>query len=293
VEGGTMATKLIGVLLIVAAIVSVVVAQDKPKDEAKPLARGDKVTLVATYGQVPVFIDEKTCKSYLVAAKATTPQAYELIRSMFNNSSLELIRSGEEAVIENIDSLVEKNGSPKKLPLLDNILNPVLVPYIAVKFKDQEAPEWVPIVYLKQPSGKPYGIETRFPVLVGVDDFSVTPEPGKIMYITNNDDSEISIADGLGSYDDMKKAIAANDDVGIRELLRNGSIKRIPAGSRAKIIERHANPFIKAAEVRLIDGPVKGQVWWVQEQFTAVRSVVVYPYQAVKNAMKTQPKKKK
>jgi hypothetical protein len=286
-------TKLIGLMITLAVIVSGAAAQDRAKAAPKPLARGDKVMLVATYGQVPVFINEQACKSYLVAAKSATPQAYETIRVMFDSGDLELIRSEEEATVENVDSLMDKDGKPKKLPPLDNIQNPILVPHVAIRLNDQDAPEWVPVFYLRQPSSKPYGVEARFPVLVGVDDFSADPIPGKVMYINNKDDSEIPLATNLATFDDMKKAIDADDQIGIRELTRNDSMKRIPSGSRAKVLEWHSNRFVRAVEVRFLDGPVKDQVWLVREQNTSIRSVTILPYQVVKNAVKAQPKKKR
>lgn len=289
-----MKARWMAVLAMMTATTCLAAIQESAKGVAlATLKRGDKVTLSVTYGKVPVFVDEKSCKNFLTCAKAANPRGFELIKGMFDDSSLELIKSGEEATVESIDQLVDGEGKPKKLPSLDTILNPVLVPYVVVRLKDRVAPSWVPVIYLKQPNGKPYGIESRFPVVIAIDNFASMPLPGKIMYVNSEDNNDIPIARGIGSYDRMIKAIAANDQVGIRELTKDGEMRRIPSGSRARVIERKIYTDIRAAEARFIDGPAKDEVWWIPEQFTSVPSIEIYPYQAVRSIMKAQPKKKR
>jgi hypothetical protein len=130
-------------------------------------AKGEKVHLAATYGQVPYFENEAGYTAYLAVVKAATPQSANAIKRMYLKSQ-HLLPEGAKVEI------VEVAEGPK----LAGITSPTLVPPLIVKRVGTEGAVFVPSFYLRPAGGKPFPIESKFPVLASKIAYGIARNSG-------------------------------------------------------------------------------------------------------------------
>lgn len=254
---------------------SLALAEDASALSLKHLVRGDRVSVDAVYGSVPAFKNEASYRRYLLAAKANTPQAGQVVRKMFLDTMILLPDGYEVEVVTPLPE--EKEKAKSKTPNLRDMITVTMVPPVVVKKPTSESPLWIPAVYIRPNGEKPYPVEAKFPVVTSYMDAAAIPEPGREMFLHRSDGDEVYVASDRFTFEDLAKAQLAGDQVGLDELVKHGNAIKVPSGTKALIIERHVNEYrerdITAAELRLLDGPAKGRSGWVVEQFTAVPAI--------------------
>jgi hypothetical protein len=253
-------------------------------EPAKIPARGDKVTLTATFGQVPCLDNEAAYKAYCAATKAATPNAVNAIKRMYGQT-LRLIPSGTEVEI------VEATAGPK----LSTVTSPTSVPHLIVKRLGTEGSVYVPAFYLRLEDGKAFPIEAKFPVLSPIMVHVLNPEPGREMFIHKPGGGDSWSATDIVSFRDLIKALAAQDQIGVDALVKAKDAVVAPSGSKILVIEIKKYSDVNGivpVEVRFLDGPLKGTSSCVIFQHLATSELEVVSFQTASRASGVPAKKK-
>lgn len=77
--------------------------------------------------------------------------------------------------------------------------------------------------------------------------------------ILNNGSAEVIAAISESAYDEMIKAAAASDNIGIANMALAGLVVLIPSGTKVKVIDR----TFGTRRVRILEGDYYGNAYWV------------------------------
>lgn len=96
-----------------------------------------------------------------------------------------------------------------------------------------------------------------------------TPEPPAIgaegrVYIEGNDD--VILATTKDDYEELAKALAARDTVGVQEMYVRGRVFLVKNETRVLVIDS-AGFFIQQRRVRVLEGPAKDRAGWIDSNF--------------------------
>lgn len=106
----------------------------------------------------------------------------------------------------------------------------------------------------------------------GTDSRAARPAPtssfsnllvGQEGHLDNGDITMVLVAVDDAAYDDLHKVANANDDVGIRELVRAGRVFLTPQHTAIRVLENS----VFSVKVRILDGAQKDRAGWVPAEF--------------------------
>lgn len=267
------------------------------KDSISSLPKaGEAVVVRAPFnGWVPALTDEESYRKFVAAVKAGNVAAVKGLRP----KRLKVFSGGQKAVVSDILEMTKDRG-------LKAQAFPTNVHAVVLRFPDaegmSEVPFWVPSFYCRKTEDPVHPSETKFPIFLVLPDPATVPKPGMKMMLTATGDVSIPVAKGLFDFEAMVKAMAADDDTGLKELEEKKRIAMVEKLTEILVLERHANRFLAngnhAVEARILTGPYKDQTCWVPEQFTATLEVKMLSYKNAeailsgKEVAKKKPKRR-
>jgi hypothetical protein len=275
--------------MIAALFAAVALGQATPKNDRTLIVvpkPGEKFQVHAPFGSlVPALVNRASFEKYMsasiVAEQARIRPAWgDLLQTLSDGCQVE--------VVETIERGSDKGTGGQRY--LSNA-SVVLVKVFDKRFSS-DATFWVPAPYFNKPNEPPHPALQSFPVLFVLPDTEAIPAPGAEMILYNDGDRKpkVPITTGLFEFADMAKACKAGDARGIKELEEKKKLLWVEGLTSILVIERHDNPFIAngvhAVEARLLDGPYKGKVFWIGEQYTAKQALHVLKYRDVERFIK-------
>lgn len=285
--------------MVAVAIVSLsFVSQATPMPSDSLPRRGDKVILNADLGFVPYFRDEAGYRAFLAAVKVNTPESITGIKKTFRESLFMTPSGTETEVVLGVGDVTDERTTPRgKAPPLASIVNPSLVPLIAIKRPGKSGTVLVPAIYVRPDGSRPYPVELKFPVIVPYMDPTIAPRAGLEMCVIGPDGNDAPAVSRPTSYMVLSKAAKAGDRVGMRKLLDERKIEMLSTGTMVLVIERHTNPYLVgdlfAAEVRVIEGPLAGTAFWIPDSYLSVPTFELLTHQTASRMLKADARRRK